>query len=72
MCCRCPGRRRSPCDTLWNANGVVAEAEANKNIVITGKVDIDLLYENREKGAAPTFRDRTRRDVQGRQPLFYG
>lgn len=51
----------SPCDTPWSPNGVVAEAYINQNMVITGTVDIDLLYENRETGAAPTFRDRTRR-----------
>lgn len=51
----------SPCDTPWTPNGIVVEAETNKNTVITGKVDLDALYENRERGAAPTFRDRTRR-----------
>jgi hypothetical protein len=28
---------------------------------VRAEVDIDKLYENREKGAAPTFRDRRRR-----------
>ncbi|MGE7765948.1 nitrilase-related carbon-nitrogen hydrolase [Peribacillus sp. NPDC096540] len=51
----------SPCDKAWPANGVVAEAEANKHTVITGAVDIDELYENRKSGAATTFKDRKRR-----------
>lgn len=60
----------SPCDTPWkNPNGVIAEAEANKEMVIQGTVDIDLLYENREKGVAPTYRDRRRRaDLYRRWP----
>jgi predicted amidohydrolase len=51
----------SPCDSPWPANGIVAEANANKEMVITAEVDIDELYVNREKGGAPTFKDRTRR-----------
>jgi predicted amidohydrolase len=50
-----------PCDTPWTPNGIVAEAETNQPMVISGRVDIDYLYENREEGAAPTFRDRIRR-----------
>jgi predicted amidohydrolase len=52
----------SPCDTAWTPNGIVAEAETNKNTVITGIVNIDDLYENRKTGAATTFVDRTRRE----------
>ena len=51
----------SPCDTAWTASGIVAEAAANQPVVITGEVETTHLYENREKGAAPTFRDRDRR-----------
>jgi predicted amidohydrolase len=51
----------SPCDDPWTANGVVAEAEVNKEMVVTGEVDLDEIYVNREEGAAPTFRDRGRR-----------
>ncbi|MDO5604096.1 MAG: carbon-nitrogen hydrolase family protein [Paracoccus sp. (in: a-proteobacteria)] len=52
----------SPCDLIWsNPAGIVAEAEANREMVITGTVDIEKLYENRETGAATTFRDRRRR-----------
>ena len=48
----------SPCDTPWDApNGVVAESPApNIETVVRGVVDLDRLHENRENGAAPTFR----------------
>lgn len=39
----------------------MAEAEANWEMVVHGEVDVDKLYENRETGAAPTYRDRRRR-----------
>jgi len=51
----------SPCDRPWNPNGIVAEAETNKQMVISTSLDIDLLYENRRTGAATTFNDRVRR-----------
>lgn len=51
----------SPCDTPWPSNGIIAEAEANKEMIITGEVDLDELYVNRESGAATTFKDRARR-----------
>ena len=52
----------APCDTPWPApNGVIAEAEANVEMVVHGTVDLDLLLKNRETGVAPTFRDRRRR-----------
>lgn len=51
----------SPCDLAWNPDGVVVEANSNENMVITGEVDIDELYINRESGAATTYKDRTRR-----------
>jgi len=51
----------SPCDLPWRPDGVVVQAEINREMVITGKVDIDELFKNREKGAAPTYRDRRRR-----------
>ncbi|MHB1468873.1 MAG: carbon-nitrogen hydrolase family protein [Solirubrobacteraceae bacterium] len=59
----------SPCDQLWTPRGIVAEAPANEEVVIRGEVDMDKLYENRERGAAPTYRDRRRRaDLYGRWP----
>jgi predicted amidohydrolase len=51
----------SPCDLPWTPKGIVAEAETNREVVVRGEVDLDKLYENRENGAAPTFRDRRRR-----------
>lgn len=52
----------SPCDTLWESpDGIVSQAEANREMVIHGEVDVDKLYDNRETGAAPTYRDRRRR-----------
>jgi predicted amidohydrolase len=52
----------SPCDTPWPAaNGVVAEAETNKEMVLHGTVDLELIHQNRETGVATTFRDRRRR-----------
>lgn len=52
----------SPCDMRWSGNGVVIEASDHTPTVITASVNIDHLYENRKIGAAPTFKDRTRRD----------
>jgi predicted amidohydrolase len=51
----------TPCDASWAANGVAAEAEPNREMVVTATLDLDRLHENRENGAAPTFRDRRRR-----------
>lgn len=51
----------SPCDVLWEPTGIVAQAEPDREMVVRAQVDIDLLFENREKGAAPTYRDRRRR-----------
>lgn len=53
----------SPCDAPWAANGIVAEVATNKHAVATGVVDLDALQENRAKGVATTFRDRTRREA---------
>lgn len=51
----------SPCDLDWdNPAGIVAEAETNREMVITGTVDLDKIYRNRESGAATTFKDRRR------------
>jgi hypothetical protein len=36
---------------------------------VTAEVELDKLYENREHGAAPTYRDRRRRaDLYARWP----
>lgn len=50
-----------PCDLIWdNPAGVIAQAEANREVVVTGTVDIDRLYDNRQHGAATTYKDRRR------------
>src|SRR5262249_18398854 len=52
----------SPCDVPWkNAVGVLAEADSDKEMDNRGAVDLDVLREKREKGAATTFKDRRRR-----------
>jgi predicted amidohydrolase len=51
----------SPCDAAWPANGVLAEAEPNQEQVVRATLDLDALHQNRETGAAPTYRDRRRR-----------
>ncbi len=51
-----------PCDLPWsNPAGIIAEAPANEEFVITGKLNLDLLYENRQHGTATTFNDRRRK-----------
>ncbi|EIW6806485.1 carbon-nitrogen hydrolase family protein [Salmonella enterica] len=51
-----------PCDVPWeNPAGIIAEASLNQEDVIIGEIDLDLLYENRESGAATTFNDRRRK-----------
>jgi predicted amidohydrolase len=51
----------SPCDVPWPADGVLAQAEPNRESVIRAELDLDALFANRQTGAAPTFRDRRRR-----------
>lgn len=50
----------SPCDLPWTANGVLTEAN-EEQMVITTKVSLSKLYENRQTGAATTVKDRERR-----------
>nr|WP_306752954.1 nitrilase-related carbon-nitrogen hydrolase [Paracoccus sp. M09] len=48
-------------DMDWNnPAGIIAEAETNVEMAVTGTVNLDLLYENRVSGAATTFKDRRR------------
>jgi len=56
-----------PSDAPWAADGVVVEASTNVECVVRGEVDLDVLLENREEGAAPTHRDRRRRAELYRQ-----
>lgn len=51
----------SPCDTGFPANGVLAEAAANTEDVVTARLDLAALRENRRSGAATTQADRSRR-----------
>lgn len=51
----------SPCDSGFAADGVLAEAATNTEDVITARLDLDLLHENRRTGAATTHGDRRRR-----------
>ena len=48
----------SPCETGLPEKGIVAEGPVNEESVITAEVDTEKLYEIREKGAAPTLKDR--------------
>lgn len=52
----------TPCDAAFPARGIAAEGPFNQEVVVTAKVDTDLLYDIRERGAAPTLADR-RRDL---------
>jgi predicted amidohydrolase len=59
----------TPCDSPWTPNGIAAEAVENTEMVVIGEVELDKLYENRERGVAPTYRDRRRRaDLYARWP----
>jgi predicted amidohydrolase len=59
----------TPCDAPWTPDGILAQAEPNVEMVVRGTVDVEKIYENREKGAAPTYRDRRRRrDLYVRWP----
>jgi predicted amidohydrolase len=51
----------SPCDSPWPDNGIIAEGEMNKEMVVTAEVDLDAIYATREKGAARPYKDRIRR-----------
>lgn len=51
----------SPCDHPWPNNGIIAEGEMNKEMVVTADIDVDAIYVTREKGAARPHKDRIRR-----------
>jgi predicted amidohydrolase len=53
----------APCDLPWPPDGVLAEADTNREGVTAAEIDLDELSENRASGAAPTFRDRRRRSA---------
>lgn len=51
----------SPCDNPWPSNGILAEGEMNKEMIVTADVDLDAIYTTRDKGAARPHKDRIRR-----------
>jgi predicted amidohydrolase len=51
----------SPCDSPWPSNGILAEGEMNKEMIVTADVDLDAIYLTRDKGAARPHKDRIRR-----------
>jgi predicted amidohydrolase len=48
----------TPNDIPFPHKGILTEGELNQDMVITTDLDLDLLYEFREKGAVATWRDR--------------
>lgn len=51
----------SPCDNPWPSNGILAEGEMNKEMIVTADVELDAIYATRDKGAARPHKDRIRR-----------
>ena len=51
----------SPCDHPWPDDGIIAEGEMNKEMVITADLDLDAIHVTRNKGAARPHKDRIRR-----------
>jgi predicted amidohydrolase len=51
----------TPCDSPWNPNGILVEAETNQNMVISGVVDLNELHKNREAGYVSVYKDYKRR-----------
>ncbi|MBD3341258.1 MAG: hypothetical protein GF353_19280 [Candidatus Lokiarchaeota archaeon] len=48
----------SPCESPWPLNGVIGEAETNREQVVIADVDLKLLRKKRKRSAAPTLKDR--------------
>lgn len=48
----------SPNDIPFPPRGIIAEGEVNHDMVVTGDLDLDLLYRVRESGSVTTWRDR--------------
>ena len=48
----------SPNDVPFPPRGIVAEGELNDDMIITADLDLELLYQVREKGSVTTWRDR--------------
>lgn len=48
----------APNDVPFPPRGIVVEGELNNDMVVTGDLDLALLYQVREKGSVTTWRDR--------------
>ena len=48
----------APNDVPFPPRGIVVEGELNDDMVVTGDLDLALLYQVREKGSVTTWRDR--------------
>ena len=48
----------TPNDIPFPPRGILAEGEINDDTVVTADLDLDLLYEVRERGSVTTWRDR--------------
>jgi predicted amidohydrolase len=48
----------SPNDIPFPPRGIVAEGDMNEDMVVTADLDLQLLYEVRERGSVTTWRDR--------------
>ncbi|MEH7179578.1 carbon-nitrogen hydrolase family protein [Neobacillus vireti] len=48
----------TPNDIPFPPKGILVEGELNNDMVVTADLDLDLLYEVRERGAVTTWRDR--------------
>lgn len=60
----------SPCDKPWNPMGVVTQAGENVEDIATGSIDLTVLHQNRQDGAATTYKDRRRRaDIYRNWPM---
>lgn len=48
----------TPSDLSFPQNGIISEGETNIGMVVTGDIDLNLLYEIRENGSVTTWQDR--------------
>ncbi|MCI3927194.1 carbon-nitrogen hydrolase family protein [Paenibacillus sp. TRM 82003] len=48
----------APNDIPFPPRGIIAEGEINDDMLVTGDLDLDLLYEVRVRGSVTTWRDR--------------
>lgn len=48
----------APCDYPFPAEGTLALGETNESLIVTGKIDMEMLKENRERGQVFPSKDR--------------